>query len=66
MFKLKVSKGEHKILLERLELVESPKYTYVVTDDKDLVEDDKLNIVFNHAEIPKVSRLLDIIVHGEE
>lgn len=66
MFKLKVSRGEHKILLERLELVESPKYTYVVTDDKNLVEDDKINIVFNHAEIPKVSRLLDVIVRGEE
>ena len=66
MFKLKVKTGEHKILKERLELIETPKYSYVVTDAKDLCEDDKINIVFNQAEIPKVSRLLDLIVRGEE
>ncbi len=66
MFKLKVSKSEHKTVKERLNLVETPKYNYVVTDDKELVEDNKLNIVFNHAEIPKVSKLLDLIVRGEE
>ena len=66
MFKLKVSKGEQKQIKERLRLVETPRYSYVVTDDKELVEEDKLNLVFNHAEIPKVSRLLDLIVKGEE
>jgi DNA-binding LytR/AlgR family response regulator len=66
MFKLKVKDVEHKIVKDRLELVETPKYNYVVTDDKDLVEEDKINIVFNLAEIPKVSKLLDLIVKGEE
>jgi len=66
MFKLKLSHSEHKIVKERLEIVETPKYDYVVTDDRNLVEDDKLNIVFNKAEISKVSRLLDLIVKGEE
>ena len=66
MFKLKVSKSEHKVVKEKLNLIETPKYSYVITDDKDFVEDDKLNIVFNHAEIPKVSKLLDLIVQGEE
>ena len=66
MFKLKVNNAEHKIVKERLELIETPKYSYVITDDKLLVEDDKLNIVFNHTEIPKVSKLLDLIVRGEE
>ena len=66
MFKLKVNQDEHKIVKERLELVETPKYSYVVTDDKELIEDDKINIVFNQAEIPKVSKLLDLIVKGEE
>ena len=66
MFKLKVSKAEQKQIKERLKLIETPKYSYVITDDKNLVEEDKMNLVFNHAEIPKLSRLLDLIVKGEE
>lgn len=66
MFKLKVTKGEHETTKERLRLLETPRYTYVITDDKEMVEEDKLNIVFNHADIPKVSQLLDLIVKGEE
>ena len=66
MFKLKVINKEHKIVKEKLELIETPKYRYVITDDKELVEDDKINIVFNYAEINKVSHLLDMIVKGEE
>jgi len=66
MFKLKVSNNEHKVVKEKLKLVETPKYSYVITDDKNLVEDNKLNIVFNFAEINKVSSLLDLIVKGEE
>ncbi len=66
MFKLKVSKSEHKVVKEKLNLIETPKYNYVITDDKNLVEEDKLNIVFNHAEVYKVSSLLDLIVKGEE
>ena len=65
MFKLKVKHSEHKIMKERLKLVETPTYDYVITDDKSLVEDDKINIVFNQAEIPKVNDLLDLIVQGE-
>jgi DNA-binding LytR/AlgR family response regulator len=66
MFKLVVKKDEHKIVKERLKLYETPIYNYVITDDKDSVEDDKVNIVFNYAEITRVNRLLDMIVKGEE
>lgn len=66
MFKLKISRGEHKLVKERLSLIETPKYDYVITDDKELVEDDKLNIVFNHTDITRVSKLLDLIALGEE
>ena len=66
MFNLKVSKTEHKIIKERLNLVETVNYDYVLTDDKELVEDDKVNIVFGPAEITRVSKLLDLIVKGEE
>ena len=50
---------------ERLKLVETPGYDYVISDDKDLVEDDKINIVFHQSDIPKVNYLLDLIVQGE-
>lgn len=66
MFRLKVKEEEHKKIKERLNLVESLNYNYVLTDDKDLSENDKINIVFNQANIPKVSKLLDLIVRGEE
>ncbi len=66
MFRLKVKEEEHKKLKERLNLVETPKYDYVLTDDKDLTENDKINIVFNQADIPKVSKILDLIVRGED
>lgn len=66
MFRLKVKKEEHKRIKERLNLVETPNYEYVLTDDKELSENDKINIVFNHSDIPKVSKLLDLIVKGEE
>ncbi len=66
MFNLKVSKSEHKIIKERLNLVETVNYDYVLTDDKELIEDDKVNIVFNEAEITRVTKLLDLIVRGEE
>jgi len=66
MFKLKISKGEHKLVKERLNMIETPKYDYVVTDDKELVEEDKLNIVFNHSDIPRVSKMMDLIALGEE
>jgi len=65
MFKLKVKHAKHNIIKERLNLAETQKYSYVITDDKDLVEDDKLNIVFNHSDIPKLNDLLDLIVQGE-
>jgi len=66
MFRLKVKEEEHKRIKDRLNLFETPNYTYVLTDNKDLTENDKINIVFNQSDIPKVSKLLDLIVHGEE
>lgn len=66
MFRLKVKEEEHKKIKERLNLVETPKYSYVLTDDKEQVENDKINIVFNHTNIPKMTKLLDVIVRGED
>ena len=66
MFKLKVNEEKHKRISERLDLIETNHYDYILTDDKNKVEEDKINIVFNEANIPKVNKLLDLIVKGEE
>ena len=66
MFKLKVDAKEHKMIKSELNLIESTKYDYVLTDDKNLVEEDKINIVFRRNETTKIARLLDLIVHGED
>lgn len=66
MFKLNLSRGDKKDIANRLRLVETPRYTYVVTDDKELTEPDKINIVFPHAELTRTSRMLDWIVRGED
>jgi DNA-binding LytR/AlgR family response regulator len=66
MFKLKVDASEHKMIKSELNLVESKKYDYVVTTDKDLVEEDKINIVFRRNETTRIARLLDLVVHGED
>lgn len=66
MFKLKVNEEKHKSISNRLDLIETTKYDYILTDDKNKIEEDKINIVFNEANIPKVNNLLDLIVKGEE
>ncbi|QVK20051.1 LytTR family transcriptional regulator [Mycoplasmatota bacterium] len=63
MFKLKPS---NKNLEEMLRLPKVSNYDYLLTTDKDLVEDDKINIVFKEAQTHKINRLLDLIVNGEE
>ena len=66
MFKLKVNEEKQKQISSRLDLVETSNYQYVLTNNKSEVEEDKINIVFNEADIPKVNNLLDWIVKGEE
>lgn len=66
MFKLKVKDKEHQNIKEQLKLKESPNYSYVITDDKNLVEEDKINIVFNHSHILEMNKVLDLIVKGQE
>lgn len=66
MFKLKVSEEKHKTISSRLDLVETSKYDYILTDDNSLIEEDKINIVFNVVDIPKVNKLIDLIVRGED
>ncbi len=66
MFKLNVKNADKKTIKDRLNLIETPQYKYVLTDDKELTETDKINIVFPHSDLPAVSDLLNWIVKGEE
>lgn len=66
MFKLKVKNTQHDAIKDELKIVETKDYSYVITDDKEYVESDKINIVFNHSHISKVNDLLDLIVEGKD
>ena len=64
MFKLKVSKHQRARLKQALKVVDSKKYDYVLTDDPNQVEADKINIVFSLDNIAPVRKMLDAIVKG--
>ena len=66
MFKLKVPKDQKAAIKEALKIVEQPDYEYVLTTDKKLIEEDKINIVFSFGDLPKVNRIIDGIVKGED
>jgi DNA-binding LytR/AlgR family response regulator len=66
MFKLKVKNKHRSYIIKQLHVAETDKYEYVLTDDRALIEPDKINIVFDVNHINKVSRLLDWIVKGED
>jgi len=65
MFKLKTKHSEHKIIKEKLNLIETETYQYVLTDDASLVEDNKINIVFNPKEIHQINHILNLLVQDE-
>ncbi|TVP96336.1 MAG: LytTR family transcriptional regulator [Acholeplasmatales bacterium] len=66
MFKLSVPKNKRTAIKDKLRLVETSDYTYVLTTDKDLIESDKINILFDEQQLDKVRTLLDIIAQGED
>ena len=66
MFKVKMQHLEEKEVKEKLHISSSKTYKYVLTDDKDLVEDGKISIVFQEHYIPEINRLIDYLVLGEE
>ncbi len=66
MFKLKVPKESRARIRNKLKIVDSKKYEYVLTTDKNETEDDKINIVFSEEQAEKVNRMLDSIVKGED
>jgi len=63
MFKLK---PENERLFDSLKLVDTSEYKYVLTTEKEMIEDDKINIVFSEGQLHDVNKMLDLLVHGED
>jgi hypothetical protein len=66
MFQVKMRHLNEKETKEKLHISTSKNYKYVLTDDKELVEDGKVSIVFQEHHIPEINRLIDYLVLGEE
>ncbi len=66
MFKLKLSKLNKQHILDELNLEESKEYTYVITDDSLLCENQKINIVIDETMLKETSKALDLIVRGTD
>ncbi len=66
MFKLKVPKEDRARIRNKLKIIDSKKYEYVLTTDKDAIESDKINIVFTEEQAEKVDLMLNSIVKGED
>jgi len=66
MFKLKAPEKKRAYLRKQLKIVDSKQYEFVVTPDKENVEDDKINIVFPEDQAKRVNRILNLIAQGED
>ena len=66
MFKLKVPKKRRETIKSALRIPETVDYDYVLTTDKDLVEKEKINIVFGEEDVDEINKLLDLIARGQD
>jgi DNA-binding LytR/AlgR family response regulator len=63
VFKLKTMTKEW---IDRLQIPNATSYDVVVTDDKALIEDDKVNVVFPSSLIHQVEALLPLLYHQQQ
>ena len=66
MFKLKVPKHQRARLREKLKVIDSSQYEYVLTTSAELIEPGKVNIVFDEEDTFKIAQLLDAIVKTDD
>lgn len=67
MFKIKSRDlNVKKQLLQKLNIVETQQYTYVLALDKDLVEEGKINFVFSMSDLDEVKIIVDAIILGQD
>lgn len=66
MFKLKTNSSNKKELLERLGIVETKEYMYVLADNVSLFEQGKVNIIFDSNNLDPVKLIIKNIINGED
>lgn len=65
MFKVNTTTIKKSYVLEKLNIIETSDYQYVLTDDVNLFEDDKINIFFNEKTLFSLSDMIKILSQGK-
>lgn len=66
MFKLKAPKSQKARINERLKIVDSTDYKYVLTTDKSLTEPNKINILFQETDLGEIAEIVETIIKSED
>ena len=64
MFKVSTTTIKKSYVIEKLNIIETPDYKYVLTDDVNLFEDDKINIYFNEQTISSLVEMIKLLSQG--
>ena len=65
MFKVNTSTIKKSLVIEKLNIIETLDYKYVITDDVNLFEDDKINIYFNENTLLNLIDMIKVLSQGE-
>ena len=64
MFKVNTSKIKKTHLIEQLNIIETPDYKYLLTDNQSLFEEGKINILFTEENIEEIAFLVKTLSQG--
>lgn len=65
MFKVRTSKIKKATIIEKLNIIETPTYKYLLTDDQKLFEKGIVNILFSEENFDDISLLVKTLSQGE-
>lgn len=66
MFKVNTSKMKKANIIEQLNIIETPTYKYLLTDDIKLFEDGVINILFSEENLNDIKNLVKVLSQGED
>lgn len=64
MFKVNTSRMKKTFLIEKLNIIETPDYKYLLTDNQNLFEEGKINILFSEENIEDIKNLVKTLSQG--
>ena len=64
MFKVNTTTIKKSYVIEKLNIIETPDYKYVLTDDVSLFENDKINIYFNEQTMLGLAEMIKVLSQG--